>query len=152
MGREDWRGLAGPDAAHLPARKSLWPVRARSVPAHRFRQKVSRMTHPRSSKTSGKGRSRLVLGWVGSGAMKIAPKICYGKYEEQYQYVTHNLHHCHLRPNRQFGGLNPACGRRRATRVIEYTITRIADSAETTFPTRETLLRNWLILQQCFAC
>jgi hypothetical protein len=53
------------------------------------------MTHPRSSKTSGKGRSRLVLGWVGSGAMKIAPKISYGKYEEQYQYVTLFSSDCH---------------------------------------------------------
>lgn len=83
---------------------------------------------------------------------KMAHNICYGKYMTQYQYVTSNLNHCHAGPNGQFSDVNPVCGRFGTTRTSAYPSRRIADSDETVFLSREILLRNGLILQQCFAC
>lgn len=99
------------------------------------------MTRPRSSKTSGKGRSTLVLGWVDSGTMKMPPKINYGKYRERYQYITRFFSGCHGARLAPLGGLSTNDHRN-----------RIRSDGKAAFPKCENLLRNDLVMQQVCAC
>ena len=89
----DWEGrsrLAGSDAAHLSARKSVWPVRTRPGAARRLRQEVGSMSYLIAPMLLGDRQLGSFSGQEVSlcGALKIAPNKRYWKYTERYQYVT----------------------------------------------------------------
>ncbi len=86
------------------------------------------------------------------GALKIAPNYCYGKYAEQYQYVTEVFAKSRGRLKARFNRRAPTGDNRQAPSANRRPGIRIANQKTQDFFACETLLRNGLVLQQGCAC
>ncbi len=110
------------------------------------------MTHQISPTSHGDKPSSGVFPLAFHSAWKTSPNLHYGKYTQQYQYVTPFLPKCHGRLRPRFDRSAPTDNHRQASSASRNLDTRIANEETLGLSACETLLRNGLVLQQGFAC